>query len=67
MGQYQCHKVKVASSMIDGLASTGEVGERGRLPRDGRGDGKACRYQQGHKKIIEPPAPKRSRGYEMEL
>lgn len=25
------------------------MGERGRLPRDGRGDGKACRYQQGHR------------------
>jgi hypothetical protein len=31
------------------LTERSEVGERGRLPRDGRGDGKACRYQQGHR------------------
>ena len=41
---------KAQEKLIDGLAEYGqEVGERGRLPRDGRGDGKACRYQQGHR------------------
>ena len=40
---------KAQDKLIDGLAEYGaRWAKRGRLPRDGRGDGKACRYQQGH-------------------
>ena len=35
---------KAQDKLIDGLASTEQSGQRGRLPRDGRRDGKACRY-----------------------
>ena len=59
---------KAQEKLIDGLAEYGaKWAKEDGFPEMRERDGKACRYQQGIEKIVEPPAPKRSKGWEMEL